>query len=575
MKLLEHYIRLLNEINKVETPILTTMEELSATLFCSKRYTKQIIKELKEKGWITWEVRPGRGNRSILTLLWKTEDIELIKAQELFQQGKYKQSLKPMQQLSHGKREEFLKSLEGQLGYDSKENRDILRYPFYEAVKNLDPYQLVSRHDVHIAEQIYNTLVTFNASGGEFEPQLAYAWEVDDSGLKWTFYLRKGVCFHHGKKLDADDVVFTFERLLHLQGEKAAWIKGLVEAVMKVNTYSVQFRLKKANYLFLNYLSSIRAAIIPEDSKTNLGERPIGTGPFKLHHHDESMMVLEAHEQYFQGRPFLNRVEIIHLPELYPKQTQLSFWKNNNDKQIETSIRKLEKGATYLSFNLRKNWPLKDEKLRQSIMEILDAGELTSYLGVENNAQATSFMPEKSAVIRQKEERITTINLSNTLVICGTEIRKGANVERELKWVAEKLIKEGYNVRSEIVPIDKLAKDEFLSRVDMVIGGIAFSEDDVLSYVRFFQIPHAFIYNLAEENLQHKIDQTIQKVENTSDRSKQLRLLLELEETIINRKLIHLFYHRAQQVNIYHSSIQGVSLMNNGRVMYKDLWFKK
>lgn len=579
MKMLEHYLRLLDELSLLDTPIPTTIEELSTILFCSKRYTKQIMKELKEQGWIAWEVKPGRGNRSILKLLLSVEDMELMKAQELFQQEKYKQSLEPLRNVSNEKREEFLNWMEGQLGYvnDIKEDRDILRYPFYEAVKNLDPNGLVSRHDVHIAEQIYDTLIAYEPMDNVFEPRLAYAWEVGESGLIWDFFLRKGVYFHQGRKFDADDVVYTFERMLNMDTEETDWIKELVTMVEKISKYTVRFHLKCENFLFLNYLSGIRAAILPKDEKVDLCSMPVGTGPYKLVRNDESMMALDVNERYFLGRPFLDRVEIIHVPDLPRKQTQLSFWLSKRNIKPETSIRKLEKGATFLSFNLRKSGPLQDEKWRSAISAILDTNKLIEQIGAEHHVAATSFLPEKSggSVYDPSEEIVAHLPIKKPLVVCGTQIRKGANVERELIWVTSMLEEAGYQVKAEIVPIEQLAKEEYLEGVDMVIGGIALSEDDVLSYVRFFQMSQAFIYNLADDELQKDINETIRLVQKTSARSKQLQLLLDMEKRVIESKLIHLFYHRAQQVNIYNSSIQGVSLKNNGRVMYKDLWVKE
>ncbi|MCA1318352.1 ABC transporter substrate-binding protein [Bacillus tianshenii] len=574
--MLEHYVRLLDEHVAVDTPIAITIEELSNSLFCSKRYTKQIMKELKEQGLIAWEVKPGRGNRSILKLLLSVEDMELMKAQELFKQEKYKQSLEPLKNVSNEKREEFLHWMEGQLGYvNDREDKDILRYPFYEAVKNLDPIGLVSRHDVHIAEQIYDTLVSYKPMENVFEPRLAYAWEVDESGLIWIFYLRKGVYFHQGRKFEADDVVYTFERLLNMDTEETEWIKALVKMVEKISTYTVQFHLKTENYLFLNYLSGIRAAILPKDEKVDLRKMPVGTGPYKLVRNDESMMVLDVNERYFLGRPFLDRVEIIHVPDLSQKQTQLSFWLSKRNIKPETSIRRLEKGATFLSFNLRKNGHLQDEKWRDAIMAVLDPNKLIENIGAEHHVVATSFLPEKSGEFACGPSVEAHLPLKKPLVVCGTQIRKGANVERELIWVTSMLEEAGYQVKAEIVPIEELAKEEYLEGVDMVIGGIALSEDEVLSYVRFFQMSQAFIYNLADDELQKEINETIRLVEKTSVRSEQLQLLLDMEKRVIESKLIHLFYHRAQQVNIYNSSIQGVSLKNNGRVMYKDLWVKE
>src|SRR5690606_11783149 len=62
---------------------------------------------------------------------------------------------------------------------------------------------------------IYNTLVRIKpGTTSHIEPELAERWEVSDDGLVWTFYLRRGVQWHHGYgEFTADDVVFTWDFL--------------------------------------------------------------------------------------------------------------------------------------------------------------------------------------------------------------------------------------------------------------------------------------------------------------------------------------------------------------------------
>ncbi len=63
-----------------------------------------------------------------------------------------------------------------------------------------------------VCAQIFESLVAFNPGTTEIVPGLAERWEVSDDLLTWTFYLRQGVRFHDGTDLDAEAVVFNFQR---------------------------------------------------------------------------------------------------------------------------------------------------------------------------------------------------------------------------------------------------------------------------------------------------------------------------------------------------------------------------
>lgn len=91
---------------------------------------------------------------------------------------------------------------------------------------------------------LYDPLV-WPTPEGDVKPWLAEKWDVASDGLKYTFYLKKGVKFHSGEELTADDVVFSMERLLTI-GEGFSYLyKPYVDKVTAVDTYTVEFALKK------------------------------------------------------------------------------------------------------------------------------------------------------------------------------------------------------------------------------------------------------------------------------------------------------------------------------------------
>lgn len=109
---------------------------------------------------------------------------------------------------------------------------------------------------------LYDTLV-FPTYDGEVVPHLAESWEVSQDGLTYTFHLRKGVKFHNGEELKAEDVVFSMERLLTIGQGYSYIFKPIIEKVEALDDYTVRFQLKKPFGPFLYAL--VRLYILNKD----------------------------------------------------------------------------------------------------------------------------------------------------------------------------------------------------------------------------------------------------------------------------------------------------------------------
>ena len=87
-------------------------------------------------------------------------------------------------------------------------------------------------------------------AGGNYTPCLAESWEISPDAKVYTFNLRKGVKFHNGDPLTAEDVIFSFWRY---KGDQAKSIQGKIEKVEAVNPYRVRFHFKESFPDFLDY----------------------------------------------------------------------------------------------------------------------------------------------------------------------------------------------------------------------------------------------------------------------------------------------------------------------------------
>jgi len=142
---------------------------------------------------------------------------------------------------------------------------------------------------------------------------LATSWEVVDD-TTWVFELKEGVTFHNGNAFTADDVVFSFDRIK--TGEKSGF-KGTVSAVSaveKIDDDTVRVITDGPFPLLLNKLSYVR--IMDEEfasglSDEELGQQPVGTGPYKLEQWVRGQsLTLVANKDYHRGAPAIERVEL-------------------------------------------------------------------------------------------------------------------------------------------------------------------------------------------------------------------------------------------------------------------------
>ena len=192
----------------------------------------------------------------------------------------------------------------------------------------LDPADVTDGESVKVLTNVFEGLVAFKAGSTEVEPALATAWRTSDGGKVWEFKLREGVKFHDGSDFTADDVVFTFERQMDENhpchdGTFAYWgyMYSMVKNVEKINDYHVKITLSKPYAPFIYNMACFPAFIVSEEAMTEKGvdgfrTSPVGTGPFAfVNWEHDSQITLKAFEDYWNGRPYLDKVLFKVVPE--------------------------------------------------------------------------------------------------------------------------------------------------------------------------------------------------------------------------------------------------------------------
>ncbi len=142
---------------------------------------------------------------------------------------------------------------------------------------SLDPATLPDITPQVINTQIRNRLIEIDYKGNPI-PELAESWESTPDAAKWTFKLRKGVEFHNGKTMDAEDVIYSFNHHRGKDSKSAA--KGVVDPIKDIKAVgknTVIFTLEAGNADFPYVASDYHLTISPAGEKD--WEKGMGTGP--------------------------------------------------------------------------------------------------------------------------------------------------------------------------------------------------------------------------------------------------------------------------------------------------------
>ncbi len=205
---------------------------------------------------------------------------------------------------------------------------------------NLDPINATDGESFKVTLQVYDTLVQHKPGTTEVIPALARKWDVSDDGKTWTFYLREDAYFHDGNPVNAEAVKWNFDRWrlednpYHKGGSFAYYpyifqgFPGVIKEVNVVDDYTVKFILNEPQAPFLRNLAIVAFGIASPEAVEKWGEdyfkHPVGSGPFKfVEWRKDDRIILEANEDYWNGRPYLDKVILRSIPDSSARYMEL------------------------------------------------------------------------------------------------------------------------------------------------------------------------------------------------------------------------------------------------------------
>ncbi len=190
---------------------------------------------------------------------------------------------------------------------------------------SLDPATLPDITPQSINTMIRNRLVEIDHKSNPI-PELAESWESTPDAVTWTFKLRKGVEFHNGKTMDAEDVIASFNHHRGKDSKSAA--KGVVDPIKDIKAdgkHIVVFTLEEGNADFPYIASDYHLTIQPADTKGAEFQKGIGTGAYVLKDFEPGVRTIaKRNPNYFkQGRAHFDEVEFIGINDVNARTNAL------------------------------------------------------------------------------------------------------------------------------------------------------------------------------------------------------------------------------------------------------------
>jgi len=190
---------------------------------------------------------------------------------------------------------------------------------------SMDPGTLSQTMSQTINQIIRSQLVEVNYKG-EAVPELAESWEATPDAVKWIFKLRKGVEFHNGKTLDAEDVIYSFN--MHRGPDTKSAAKGIAEPIKNIEADgkdTVIFTLAEGNADFPYIASDYHISIVPAGTQGKEFEKGVGTGPFILEAWEPGVRFFgKRNPNYFkEGRPYFDEAEVIGIEDVNARTNAL------------------------------------------------------------------------------------------------------------------------------------------------------------------------------------------------------------------------------------------------------------
>jgi len=462
-----------------------------------------------------------------------------------------------------------------------------------QEVIGLDPHIVTSFSSHRRVDLLYNKLVRHNENL-EIVPDLAEDIDIPNN-VTYVFNLRKGVKFHDGTEMTADDVVFSLNRILDPKtASPGRSYLTTVTSIEKVSAYSVKVTLSAPLASFLEGLASNNCAIVSKaavEKNGNLQKVECGTGPFMLKEWtpDNSMTLVKNPDYFVKGYPLVDKVIFRIIPEQASllagvKSGTLDMATINDGSTIMLAkkdpnlvvMQKPGVNVRTFGFNVTHK-PFDDERVRQALSLAIDRNEVVAVsefgMGMATGpipvsatqwALPLSKIPYTGPDIAKAKDLLKQAGYPNgfTFKIVTANSYEGGIAVAQV--VQDQLKKIGVNAELEVVEwgiyIDRWVKRTFDAMVELRGGS---SEPDRFLYRMIHSTGgvNNFMFKDAEVDKLLDKGRELTKVADRKPVYDQLQIALATKAPIV-------FLYCPLETHVLGKAVKGFKQVGNGSLYY-------
>jgi len=538
--------------------IKTSLPELAEKLFTSVRHARTMLNQMHQLGWLSWQPKAGRGQRSGLVLNIELSELKQQLASQQILQGHYDKALAL---LDHDE------ALFGQLlqrtsGASMREGRLHIQLTYKRAFERLVPHQIQRSSERYLIRQLYSCLVGSNPSG-ELEPQLAHHWDFNDK--HWRFYLRPGLSFHNGHPINADIIVELFEKLIQL--EEYQQELAHVSSISAPSPNQVLFSLSEPDKGLGGLLSGVKYSVQPP-AQVNASQtkQVVGCGPFMLVEHDDSKLQLQAFDRYFGCRALPDQVTIWLVSNILSKSGQYHVSHAcNEDLTSKAQRTQVEDGCMFLLFNQRVQQPINSSQ-RRYISELLSPTTLFNDTSISDTIgeparNLLSFWhpilkPAAKKAVLPSRLSIATYD-TPTLLLCA-------------KGIQSTLENRGVKVAINTYSYRQLMQQKTPQKEEIVLTNI--NLDDNRHSSAFANLwGNSAIHHCLGEEASEWLKHSLMTLRKTTSLPNYLNELEPIASTLISEYWLAPLFHHRQSLR-FHGVLKNVALTNWGWPDLRNVW---
>ena len=452
----------------------------------------------------------------------------------------------------------------------------VLRISILSRQPHFDLHQSGTFSNVGTQACMFDNLIRRDPrDGGQtIIPDLAHGWDISADGTSYVFFLRKGVLFHDGAELTAEDVKATFDRIAKPPAGVSIPRSSLFSAVEEIKArdkYTVEFKLAEPRppEFIMSSIASGWNAIFRKQTLEENGynlRRVVnipGTGPYRtLRRIENEVWAFERNKAYWNPEvPYLDGLEIYHAPPFSPEMSSALLSKRVDYIRVTdpATMRRVEatpgmSGTQYYQSVIHAAWPnnkrkpFDDPRVRRAMHLVLDKHVLVEVVKDLAPTMVGGFIYPFSEFATPREKLLQRVGYRTDPAPAIAEAKalmaaagygKGLKTQdmlvRDLPntrlWAqaAQAILKETLNIETNLrLAVESIwFEDAKSGNFDIVFGVIVSTLLDPSDYFRAWYSAggpqnHAFWTNPAFETLLPRIDRE-------TDAAKRLDLIHQAE----------------------------------------------